>query len=83
MTAVDNHGYDTDGSRGRGRQGKGAGAGTGTDDEGGNDVNPTPSTFDPTNRTIRFPDETHALNNDSSQGNLRGRAAVARDGGEE
>lgn len=83
MTAVDNTGYDTDGSRAHSRQGRAAGAGTETAAEGDNNSNPAPPAFDPTNRTIRFPDETHVPINESSQGGLRGRAAaLARGGGE-
>lgn len=72
--AADNTDYDTDGSRvGRSRQ-----HGIAADDVDDGRDNPTVSTqptssplaFDPANRTIRFPDETH----DSG---LRGRKAAA------
>lgn len=78
-------GYDTNSSRApSGQQGKAAG--TGTDDEGGSSAQPVQTlAFDPANRTIRFPDETH----DSTQGGggggggLRGRTVVATTPGDE
>lgn len=68
--------YDTDNSHVRGRR-------AGTDDEG--NQNPTQqSSFDPANRTIRFPDEAYAPNETSrSNAGLRGRVVgIAGKGGE-